>query len=138
MAQEHYFSAEPTTNSKETAVEFEVAGQLFQLSATSGTFSSTALDTGTNVLLSHSEKFPSSGNVLDLGCGWGPIAVSIAALRPDTTVWALDVNERSLATTSKNAKIFGQYWRIKSRVTPNSPESGLTRRFESGKRYCTN
>ena len=107
MAQEHYFSAEPTTNSKETAVEFEVAGQLFQLSATSGTFSSTALDTGTNVLLSHFEKFPSSGNVLDLGCGWGPIAVSVAALRPDTTVWALDVNERSLATTSKNAKKLG-------------------------------
>lgn len=107
MAQEHYFSVDPSANRRISKVEFEVCGQQFSLSASSGTFSSTALDTGTRVLLKHCELFPDSGNVLDLGCGWGPISVSIAKIQPETTLWALDVNQRSLEQTKINAKALG-------------------------------
>ena len=107
MAQEHYFSVDPSANRRISNVEFEVAGKTFSLKASTGTFSSTALDTGTRILLNHSDMFPTSGNVLDLGCGWGPISISIAAICPDTKVWALDVNQRSLEQTSENARSMG-------------------------------
>jgi 16S rRNA G1207 methylase RsmC len=53
--------------------------------------------------LSKFEEFPESGNVLDLGCGWGPISLAIAALKPETKLWALDVNQRSMELARNNA-----------------------------------
>jgi 16S rRNA G1207 methylase RsmC len=45
--------------------------------------------------------------LLDVGCGWGPIAISLALHAPRATVWAIDVNERSLALTKRNAELAG-------------------------------
>ncbi|MDA7761547.1 class I SAM-dependent methyltransferase, partial [Aquiluna sp.] len=45
------------------------------------------------------------GNVLDLGCGWGPIGVTIACLSPETKVFSIDINKRSVDQTLANAKI---------------------------------
>jgi 16S rRNA G1207 methylase RsmC len=42
--------------------------------------------------------------LLDLGCGWGPIALNLAKLRPNAKIWAVDVNTRSVELTSRNAK----------------------------------
>jgi 16S rRNA A1518/A1519 N6-dimethyltransferase RsmA/KsgA/DIM1 with predicted DNA glycosylase/AP lyase activity len=53
--------------------------------------------------LSKFEEFPESGNVLDLGCGWGPISLAIATLSPETKIWALDVNQRSMELARNNA-----------------------------------
>jgi 16S rRNA G1207 methylase RsmC len=50
---------------------------------------------------------PDYGDLLDLGCGWGPIALNLAKLRPNTKVWAVDVNTRSVELTAKNAKDLG-------------------------------
>ncbi|MEY3966797.1 MAG: hypothetical protein RLZ96_323 [Actinomycetota bacterium] len=107
MSQEHYFSAEPKGPSQTREVSFTVAERQFTVQASSGTFSATRLDPGTSVLLSYSEEFPDEGNVLDLGCGWGPIALSIAAIKPQTKVWALDINQRSLDLVRSNAKGLG-------------------------------
>lgn len=104
MSKEHYFSPDPSAEKKLQTVSFRVEHQTLNLNAISGTFSSTGLDKGTAVLLSLSESFPSSGDVLDLGCGWGAIGISIARLRPDTKVWAIDVNQRSVEQTIANAK----------------------------------
>jgi 16S rRNA G1207 methylase RsmC len=65
------------------------------------------MDTGTAILLEHSENAPVSGNLLDLGCGWGPIALTLGAARPEATVWAVDVNERALELTRMNAEKLG-------------------------------
>ena len=105
MVAQHYFSPDPQSSKRTSDVEFEVGGVSFALTAASGTFSSTKLDPGTRVLMKAFSLFPASGNVLDLGCGWGPIAVSIAKLRPETIVYALDVNQRSLELTAANAKL---------------------------------
>jgi 16S rRNA (guanine1207-N2)-methyltransferase len=103
MSGEHYFSQQPASEQRLTSVSFEVNGQTFDVTASTGTFSSTRLDAGTKVLLDQFENFPQSGDVLDIGCGWGPISLAIAKASPDTRVWALDVNQRSLDLVRKNA-----------------------------------
>ena len=105
MTHEHYFSADPTAPAKLTEVEFEVGGQMLKLNSSSGTFSSLRLDPGTKVLLGLSDHFPTSGRVLDLGCGWGPIGISIAKLNPGVSVTGVDVNQRSVDLANSNAKL---------------------------------
>ncbi len=66
-------------------------------------FSHDGLDKATAVFLQHSTP-PTGGTILDLGCGWGPIACAIATSAPDATVWAVDTNERALDLTRTNAE----------------------------------
>ncbi len=107
MSQEHYFSASPDKPATLREITFQVAGQEFAVQAASGTFSASKLDPGTSILLSKFEEFPESGNILDLGCGWGPISLAIATLRPETRVWSLDVNQRSMELARNNASKLG-------------------------------
>jgi 16S rRNA (guanine1207-N2)-methyltransferase len=107
MPQQHYFSEQPETQTTTHPIEFELEGKTFNLTAASGTFSSTRLDAGTKILLRESAFFPDSGTILDIGCGWGPISIAIAALRPNTSVIGLDVNARSLELASANASALG-------------------------------
>lgn len=103
MSQEHYFSASPDSQAALRDITFHVGEREFSVQAASGTFSASKLDPGTSVLLSKFEQFPTEGNVLDLGCGWGPISLAIASFSPEVKVWALDVNARSLDLARKNA-----------------------------------
>jgi 16S rRNA G1207 methylase RsmC len=107
MPQEHYFSESPDKPATLREITYQVAGREFAVQAASGTFSASKLDPGTSVLLSKFEEFPETGNVLDLGCGWGPISLAIASFSPETTVWALDVNERSMELARNNASKLG-------------------------------
>jgi 16S rRNA G1207 methylase RsmC len=59
------------------------------------------------VLLAHLDEAPNGGNLLDVGCGWGPITLSLASRVPHATVWAIDVNERSMELTRLNAERLG-------------------------------
>ncbi len=107
MSQEHYFSASPDKPATPRQITYQVAGRDFAVQAASGTFSASKLDPGTSILLSKFEEFPESGNVLDLGCGWGPISLAIATFSPETKVWALDVNQRSMEVAKDNAAKLG-------------------------------
>ena len=107
MPQEHYFSESPDKPATLREITYQVAGREFAVQAASGTFSASKLDPGTSILLSKFEEFPETGNVLDLGCGWGPISLSIASFSPETMVWALDVNERSMELARNNANKLG-------------------------------
>jgi 16S rRNA (guanine1207-N2)-methyltransferase len=106
MSQQHYFSEHPDSAASVRTIEFELESESFVMTASSGTFSASRLDKGTAILLSESDQFPDSGEVLDIGCGWGPIAIAIARLRPETRVWALDVNLRSLELVKRNAEFY--------------------------------
>lgn len=104
MATEHYFSATPNSSFKPKEITIEIGGRPVSMLTAGGTFSPGQLDSGTSVLLEHIEEAPRGGDVLDIGCGWGPITIAIAMQSPKATIWAIDVNERSLELTRMNAE----------------------------------
>jgi 16S rRNA (guanine1207-N2)-methyltransferase len=104
---EHYFSAQPAGAARERKIRVVLQGERFELLTADGVFSSEHLDTGTAVLLASVPPPATEGDLLDLGCGWGPIAIAMARRSPDASVWAVDVNERALTLTAANAQIAG-------------------------------
>jgi 16S rRNA (guanine1207-N2)-methyltransferase len=101
---EHYFTAEPAAATTRHEVVFTVHDQEFRLVATGGVFSATRLDPGTAVLLQRAPLpgAATTGHLLDLGCGYGPIAKVLAANAPRATVYAVDVNQRALELAQQN------------------------------------
>jgi 16S rRNA (guanine1207-N2)-methyltransferase len=91
-----------------------------ELETDSGVFSPGRLDPGTRLLLEAGPPPPSEGDLLDLGCGYGPVACTLASRAPGATVWAVDVNERALDLCARNAAKAGL--RNVRCVTPDSPE----------------
>ncbi len=108
MTADHYFSASPSTPAKGREVSFTAGGRDFTLAAASGVFSAARLDPGTAVLL-RKAPLPAapSGPLLDLGCGYGPIACVLASTAPGARVYAVDVNERARELTARNAAALG-------------------------------
>ena len=104
---EHYFTASPAVEAEERAHRFMIRGVEHAVVTASGVFSADRLDKGTQVLLDHVPDPPPTGSFLDLGCGWGPITLALADAAPGATVLAVDVNERSLALTARNAEVAG-------------------------------
>ena len=107
MSSEHYFSETPGTEFKPKPIVVELDGNKVEVLTAGGIFSPDRLDPGTSVLLAHLDEAPNGGNLLDVGCGWGPIALSLASRAPHATVWAIDVNERSMELTRLNAERLG-------------------------------
>jgi 16S rRNA G1207 methylase RsmC len=107
MSEDHYFSQEPGSALKPKSIIIPVAGELVEVTSAAGTFSPAQLDFGTEVLIEQMDLSPDYGDLLDLGCGWGPIALNLAKLRPKTKIWAVDVNTRSVELTARNAKDLG-------------------------------
>lgn len=100
---EHYFSADPLGDVRPHQVDFDLHGKHYSLSAAGGVFSAGRLDPGTAVLLRKGElPVGSDGTLLDLGCGYGPIATVLATVAPAATVWAVDVNQRALELARQN------------------------------------
>jgi 16S rRNA G1207 methylase RsmC len=104
MASEHYFSPTPGSELKLRTIRAKLAGQEYDLATSNGVFSPERIDTGTQVLLASVPAPPPGGNLLDLGCGWGPVALTLALESPHATVWAIDVNERALDLVRTNAQ----------------------------------
>ena len=104
MASEHYFSSTPESELRTRTIHVRLAGQPYEVVTANGVFSPEHIDTGTQVLLANVPAAPPGGNLLDLGCGWGPIALSLALESPRATVWAVDVNERALDLVRANAQ----------------------------------
>ena len=100
----HYFDAAPGVGSAETTVDVVLPGATFVMATDRGVFSHGHLDTGTAILLRHPLELPSSGRFLDLGCGAGPIALTMAARSGGAEVWAVDVNERARGLCAANAR----------------------------------
>ena len=107
MANEHYFSANPESELKLRTIRTKLAGRDVEVTTANGVFSPERVDIGTQVLLSSVPAPPPGGHLLDLGCGWGPIALTLALESPHATVWAVEVNERSLDLVRRNAAALG-------------------------------
>lgn len=107
MGGDHYFSASPASAENLRRVRVTLAGRDVEVTTAGGVFSPDHVDSGTAVLLSNTPPPPPGGNLLDLGCGWGPIALTLAMEAPRATVWAVDVNERALDLVRRNADALG-------------------------------
>lgn len=103
----HYFSDCPPDPSLYTAHQVTLAGRTDTILTSPGVFSATHLDHGTAVLFRKAPCPPESGRFLDIGCGWGPIALTLGLSSPAATVWAVDVNLRALDLTARNADAWG-------------------------------
>jgi 16S rRNA (guanine1207-N2)-methyltransferase len=103
----HYFDHEPTGRSDERTVEVTLPDLAFTMTTDRGVFSHGRLDTGTNLLLRTAPALPPSGHLLDLGCGAGPIALTMAQRSPGATVHAVDVNARARDLCVRNAAAIG-------------------------------
>jgi 16S rRNA (guanine1207-N2)-methyltransferase len=104
---EHYFSPRPEAPHRPGLVRVVLPDVYLELATDAGVFSPGRLDPGTRLLLDSSPAPPSSGDLLDLGCGYGPIACVLAKRAPGATVWAVDVNERALELCARNAAAAG-------------------------------
>lgn len=118
MTDEHYFSADPTVPFRRVPVSANVWGHWLELTTGSGVFAQGRLDVGTGVLLREQPPPVGAKRVLDLGCGYGVIALAIAVAVPECQVRAIDVNERALALTRENAEQIG----VADRVHATTPE----------------
>jgi 16S rRNA (guanine1207-N2)-methyltransferase len=104
---DHYFTAEPASAAERRQLRVTLAGRQVLVATAPGIFCPDRIDVGTAVLLSEAPTPPATGNLLDLGAGWGPIALTLGLLSPAATVWAVDVNLRALDLARDNAKALG-------------------------------
>ena len=104
---EHYFSPRPQAAHRPGQVRVVLPDVYLELATDAGVFSPGRLDPGTRLLLEESPAPPPSGDLLDLGCGYGPVACVLAARSPGAAVWAVDVNERALELCARNAAAAG-------------------------------
>lgn len=103
----HYFSPSPDVPSRPSTVRLDLPDLSLALRTDRGVFSRARIDPGTKYLLTEAPAPPTGGHLADVGCGYGPIALTLAARSPRATVWAIDVNERALELTRANAAAAG-------------------------------
>jgi 16S rRNA (guanine1207-N2)-methyltransferase len=102
-----YFAERPAAAHRPGTVHVVLPDVHLELATDAGVFSPARLDPGTRLLLDTAPPPPDHGNLLDLGCGYGPLALVLAARAPAATVWATDVNTRALALCARNAAAAG-------------------------------
>ena len=109
---DHYFSPSPGSRRRQRTVTLRLQDVTLDLRTDRGVFSAGRIDPGTLLLLKHAPLPPApagngssaaGGRVLaDVGCGYGPIAVTLGLRAPDATIWAVDVNERARELATAN------------------------------------
>ncbi|HQZ37195.1 MAG TPA: methyltransferase [Ilumatobacteraceae bacterium] len=100
----HYFDEEPTTDSSPRDVQLSLPDMHLSLTTDRGVFGYDRVDSGTKLLLLQAPPPMASGDLLDIGCGTGAIALAMARRSPAATVWAIDVNERARTLCRDNAE----------------------------------
>ena len=104
---EHYYSNKPQTESKPRHFKFTLLGFEFKFETDAGVFSKSEVDFGSRVLIDAFEMPEVEGDVLDVGCGYGPIGLSIAKANPERFVHMMDINSRAVQLAEKNAAVNG-------------------------------
>ncbi len=103
----HYFDADPSAPSAPGQVRLDLPDRSLTLATDRGVFSGDRVDPGTKYLLLEAPAPPPAGTFVDLGCGYGPIACTLAARSPGASVWAVDVNARARDLCAANAAALG-------------------------------
>jgi len=100
---EHYYSRNPNVESKPLFFDYTLRGNSFRFKTDQGVFSKNEVDFGSRLLIESFTVPETNGPILDVGCGYGPIGLSIAKSEPDCFIHMVDVNERALELAKENA-----------------------------------
>ncbi len=109
----HYFDENPTLESNIKEIGFSLYGQNYAYYTDNGVFSKSRVDEGSYILLKVLLPLHLTGRILDLGCGYGPIGLTIAQNSKEARVDLADINSRALALASKS----GERLNLNDRVT---------------------
>ncbi len=107
MVSEHYYSAAPTSERNPQTWTFTLRGHEFRFTTDSGVFSKRGVDFGTQLLIETFEEPEVAGDLLDVGCGYGPIGLALARSFPNRHVHMIDINERALELARENKQANG-------------------------------
>ncbi len=101
---EHYYSKTPKSDLNENIIEWTVKEIKLHLYTGSGVFSKNGIDFGSQLLIeTFFDDFESKkGAILDIGCGYGPIGIYIAANFKEANVEMADINKRGIELALKN------------------------------------
>lgn len=103
----HYFTNDPNLESHERVIKFSVNSLDLQLISDSGVFSNKSIDTGTLIFIKYLSSINLKGKILDLGCGYGPIGITLKLLFKDlVSVDFIDINPKCVELTSRNLKYY--------------------------------
>lgn len=101
---EHYYSEKQTSKFKLDKLEISVFGNDFTVYVSGGVFSKRKLDKGTKLLIENA-IIKENWNLLDLGCGYGVVGISLKIEYPLVNVVMSDVNERAVGLAKKNVAL---------------------------------
>ncbi|HOZ02745.1 MAG TPA: methyltransferase, partial [Bacilli bacterium] len=108
----HYFQNDPLLASKKRDITLSIDGLTLHFKSDNGVFSKSKVDEGSLALLKVIIPLHLTGKILDLGCGYGPIGLTIAVTSPSARVDLADINERALALCEENAQLLGLGQRV--------------------------
>ena len=108
----HYYDSDPQSASKIREISFEIFDHKITLKTDNGVFSKSRVDEGSFAFLKVLLPLNLTGKILDLGCGYGTIGLTIAVFNKDVRVDLADVNKRALALCEENAKMLGLSQRV--------------------------
>ena len=101
---EHYYTNNPTSKSEERIIEYSIKDKVIKFTVDNGVFSKNHVDIATDFMMKTILDEQISGKVLDLGCGYGVIGITLSKFfKIDLTM--LDINERALHLTKENLKL---------------------------------
>lgn len=97
---DHYYTVNPQSAHDEWQIQVDALGNHLSFTTDAGVFSRDGLDRGTEVMLNALPEL--SGRILDLGCGWGAVGVSLGKKYPDIEILMTDINQRAVDLAHKN------------------------------------
>jgi 16S rRNA (guanine1207-N2)-methyltransferase len=131
VSNSQYFAEQPAAAHRPGTVQVVLPDIHLALATDAGVFSPGRLDPGTRLLLDVAPPPPADGDLLDLGCGYGPLALVLARRSPAARVWAVDVNQRALDLCAGNAAANGLVnVRCVAPATAGTGEDGLPATYQ--------